>query len=58
MKDFTKKVLENVIEELKKYQEVAGVYLFGSCVKNTTPPLSDVDIAVILKNPDPKKRQT
>ncbi|MEO0268966.1 MAG: nucleotidyltransferase domain-containing protein [candidate division WOR-3 bacterium] len=55
MKNLTKKVLVNLIEELKRYPEVVGVYLFGSYVKNTTTPLSDIDIAVILKDPDPKK---
>ncbi|MEO0302138.1 MAG: nucleotidyltransferase domain-containing protein [candidate division WOR-3 bacterium] len=55
MKNLTKEVLENLVEELKRYPEVVGVYLFGSCVKNTTTPLSDVDIAVILKDPDAKK---
>jgi len=48
------KVVENMLEELKAHPRVIGVYLFGSYTKGDTKPLSDIDIAVILKDPDPK----
>ncbi|MEM7821824.1 MAG: nucleotidyltransferase domain-containing protein [Candidatus Aenigmatarchaeota archaeon] len=54
MNEFTEKVLESIMEKLKQYPEVVGVYLFGSCVKDNTKPLSDIDIAVILKDPNSK----
>jgi len=41
-----------IIEQIKKCPEVIAVYLFGSYVKDTRKPLSDVDIAVILENPN------
>lgn len=36
----------------KKCPEVIAVYLFGSYVKDTRKPISDIDIAVILENPN------
>jgi len=43
-----------IIEQIKRCPEVIAAYLFGSYVKDTRKPLSDVDIAVILENPDPE----
>ena len=43
-----------IIEQIKKCPEVIAVYLFGSYAKDTRKPISDIDIAVILKNPDPQ----
>lgn len=44
--------LDKTIEELKNIPEVMAVILFGSQVSKKTKPLSDVDLAVVVKKPD------
>ncbi|MGQ9721507.1 MAG: type VII toxin-antitoxin system MntA family adenylyltransferase antitoxin [Candidatus Jordarchaeum sp.] len=44
--------LEILIKQMKAYPKVVAIFLFGSHVKGTKKPLSDIDIAVILKEPD------
>ncbi len=46
--------LEKVISQLKVHPEVVGVYLFGSHTRGEVKPISDIDIAVILRNPSPE----
>lgn len=48
------KELKNIIQELKRHKKVMAIILFGSHVKDTIKPLSDIDIAVITKNADKK----
>ena len=48
-----KAMLEKIMEQIKTHPKLVAVFLFGSCVKGTDKPISDVDIAVILKDPDP-----
>ncbi len=40
----------------KGYPYIASAYLFGSQATGRTGPMSDVDIAVLLKEPHPKGR--
>ncbi len=42
--------ITKIVEDLKKWNEVAAIILFGSYASNKAKPISDVDIAVILKN--------
>ena len=46
--------IKEIINELKKYPEVAVVILFGSHAKGSAKPLSDIDIAVLVSNPTKK----
>lgn len=51
-----------IVEKLKAYfaeshYQVALAYLFGSHAKGHTTPLSDVDVAVLLQEADPPKRE-
>ncbi|MFQ5882160.1 MAG: HepT-like ribonuclease domain-containing protein [Candidatus Methylomirabilales bacterium] len=51
-----------IVEKLKQYfaecpYPVALAYLFGSHAKGHTTPLSDVDVAVLLREADPHKRE-
>jgi predicted nucleotidyltransferase len=46
--------INKTVNELKKFKKVVAIILFGSYAKKKTKPLSDVDIAVIMKNPDKK----
>ncbi len=41
----------------KDYPYIAAVYLFGSQATGKKGPMSDVDIAVLLKEPHPKGRE-
>lgn len=43
------KKIKAIIEGLKQYPEVMAIILFGSYAKGTEKELSDIDIAVILK---------
>ncbi len=40
--------MERVIEQLKTYDEVIAIILFGSYAKNVQTPLSDIDICIIV----------
>ena len=51
------KEIENLVSELKKYSKVVAVILFGSYARKRIKPLSDIDIAVIIKDMD-KKTET
>ncbi len=44
--------LDTLIEKIKKYPEVLAIILFGSCAKDTEKEISDIDIAVVVRNPD------
>lgn len=46
------KSLEEIIKEIKKNPKVSAIYLFGSSAKGEEKPISDIDIAVIIKDPD------
>lgn len=48
------KEIKDTIKELKKYPEVAAIILFGSHAKGSAKPLSDIDIAVLIRNPTKK----
>ncbi|MGC8771744.1 MAG: type VII toxin-antitoxin system MntA family adenylyltransferase antitoxin [Brevinematia bacterium] len=48
------RALKKILNELKKNPEIVGVYLFGSYAENNEKPLSDIDVAVILKNITPE----
>ncbi|CAD7768758.1 Nucleotidyltransferase domain protein [Candidatus Methanoperedenaceae archaeon GB37] len=52
--DILEKLLEGIVEQIKTCSKAVAVFLFGSYAKDTEKPLSDVDIAVILKSPDPE----
>lgn len=43
--------MEKLKEILAAYPEVLAAYLFGSAARNRLTPMSDVDIAVLLKEP-------
>lgn len=43
-----------IIESIKNHPDVIAIYLFGSYAKGEQSPMSDVDIAVILGNPNPE----
>ena len=47
-----KREIEGIVEDLKRYSEVMVIILFGSYAKGKTKPISDIDIAVMLKDPD------
>ena len=44
--------VERVVNDLKRFDNVMAIILFGSHAKNTAKPCSDIDIAVISDNPD------
>lgn len=44
--------IKKIIIKLKKNPKVMAIIIFGSYAKRKTKPLSDIDIAVIAKNPD------
>lgn len=50
--DIRKEELDKTVGELKKYPQVMAVILFGSYARGKAKPLSDVDLAVIIKDPD------
>ncbi len=50
MKKDVKKQIDQVVKDLKKIRKVQAVILFGSYAKGTEKPISDIDIAVIIKN--------
>jgi len=47
-----KKEIKEIIKKLKEYPNVMAIILFGSYAKGEEKPLSDIDIAVLIKNPD------
>ncbi len=44
--------INKTVNELKKQPKVMAIILFGSYVKGEQKPISDIDIAVIAKEPD------
>jgi len=44
--------INKTVNELKKINKIVAIILFGSYAKKKSKPLSDIDIAVITKNPD------
>lgn len=44
-------IINKIINELKDHSKLVAIYLFGSYAKGEEKPISDIDIAVILKNP-------
>ena len=47
-----KEILEDLIKKIKEHPKVIAIILFGSYAKGQNKPISDIDIAVILKNPN------
>lgn len=48
--------IEKIKEIFKDYPYIASAYLFGSQASGKIGPMSDVDIAVLLKEPYPEGR--
>ena len=48
--------IEKLKDIFKDYSYISSAYLFGSYVLGKITPMSDVDIAVLLKEPYPKGR--
>lgn len=48
----TKYQIRLLTKKLKKYPEILAVYLFGSSIYGKTSKLSDIDIGVLLNNPE------
>jgi hypothetical protein len=44
--------IDKIVNELKTYPKVMTIILFGSYAKKKLKPLSDIDIAVMIKDPD------
>ena len=44
--------LNTLIEKIKKFPEVLAIILFGSYAKDAAKEISDIDIAVVIRNPD------
>jgi len=44
--------LNALIEKIKEFPAVLVIILFGSYAKETAKEISDVDIAVVVRNPD------
>jgi len=44
--------VQRVIAEVQQHPKVVAVFLFGSWARGEQMPISDVDIAVLLDNPD------
>jgi hypothetical protein len=47
-----KKRLERLREYIKQYPQILFAYLFGGLTRENISPLSDVDIALYVKEPD------
>lgn len=47
---------EKLQDIFKDYPYIASAYLFGSQISGRTGPMSDVDIAILLKEPYPEGR--
>jgi len=42
--------IKKIVDSIKTYPEVVAIILYGSHAKNKANPLSDIDIAVIVKD--------
>lgn len=49
--------LEKLKPIFRDYPYIASAYLFGSYATGKTGPMSDIDIAILLKEPHPKGRE-
>lgn len=45
-----KEIAQQVRDRLKKYDDFQGLYLYGSQIKGTARPDSDIDIILIFNN--------
>lgn len=53
-----KEIAQQLRDRLKKYDDFQGLYLYGSQVKGTARPDSDIDIIAVFNNyPAYKKRK-
>ena len=46
--------INDYMKKIKKNRKVVAVILFGSYAKRKTKPISDIDLAIIVRNPDSK----
>ena len=53
----TKKLAKELKQKLDKYDSFTGLYLFGSRVKGTHKPTSDIDIVGVFTNEDSLEKQ-
>lgn len=44
--------LNALLEKIKEFPEVLAIILFGSYAKEKAKEMSDIDIAVVVRNPD------
>ncbi len=44
--------LNSLIEKIKEFPETLAIILFGSYAKGNAKGISDIDIAVVVRNPD------
>ena len=44
--------LNALIEKIKEFPEVLAIILFGSYARETAKEISDIDLAVVVRNPD------
>ncbi|RKX38533.1 MAG: nucleotidyltransferase domain-containing protein [Thermotogae bacterium] len=51
--DLLSEAFQKLVEDLEKHPKVIAAVLFGSCAREEQTPLSDIDIAVFLKDPTP-----
>ncbi len=52
MKKIARNEIGRIVANLREFRKVEAILLFGSYAKGTAKPFSDIDIAVIAKNPD------
>lgn len=45
-------VVQRIVAEIQEHPKVVAIFLFGSWARGEQMPISDVDIAVLLDNPD------
>lgn len=45
-------VVQRIVAEIQQHPKVVAILLFGSWARGEQMPISDVDIAVLLDNPD------
>ncbi|GIV19966.1 MAG: nucleotidyltransferase [Armatimonadota bacterium] len=45
-------VVQRIVAEIREHPKVIAIFLFGSWARGEQMPISDVDIAVLLDNPD------
>ncbi|MGH7600442.1 MAG: type VII toxin-antitoxin system MntA family adenylyltransferase antitoxin [bacterium] len=44
-------------QRLSQYPEIVAAYLYGSIVTNKMNPMSDVDVAILLQEQTPRRRE-